>query len=156
MEKRPHNNFVETIAVKLTSWVGSTSSIIFHSIVFVAFFILGLLGVSWDMLLLVLTTLVSLEAIYLSIFIQMTVNRHTASLQEVETDIDEIREDVEEITEDVGDIQEDVEELSEDVEEITEDDRKDDARDEVHALVLEDIQRTLRKLMDDIERLKNG
>jgi uncharacterized protein YoxC len=122
----------------------------------VAFFILGLLGVSWDMLLLVLTTLVSLEAIYLSIFIQMTVNRHTASLQEVETDIDEIREDVEEITEDVGDIQEDVEELSEDVEEITEDDRKDDARDEVHALVLEDIQRTLRKLMDDIERLKNG
>jgi hypothetical protein len=40
--------------------------------------------------LLVLTTLVSLEAIYLSIFIQMAVNRTAQSIKEVEEDFEEI------------------------------------------------------------------
>lgn len=51
-----------------------------------------------------LTTIVSLEAIYLAIFIQMTVNRNTEELQEVGQDIDEIQEDIDEIQEDVDDI----------------------------------------------------
>lgn len=50
---------------------------------------------------LVLTTIVSLEAIYLAIFIQMTVNRSVESLREVEEDIEELAEDVEEIAEEL-------------------------------------------------------
>lgn len=66
-----------------------------------------------DRMLLLLTTVVSLEAIYLSIFIQMSLNFTRESLAEVEEDIDEIQEDVGEIQEDVDEIQEDVEEIEE-------------------------------------------
>lgn len=45
---------------------------------------------------LILTTAVSLEAIYLAIFIQMTVNRTSESLEEVEEDIEDLQEDIEE------------------------------------------------------------
>ena len=57
-----------------------------------------------DDVLLILTTAVSLEAIYLAIFIQMTVNRNTAALEAVEDDIEEIAEDVEEVQKDVDEI----------------------------------------------------
>lgn len=106
---------------KITRWVGSRSSLYTHTVLFIAAFAAILLGVSADRVLLVLTTIVSLEAIYLSIFIQMSVNRNTLSLAEVEDDIDEIQEDVEEITEDIEEIQEEVDEISEDIEEIQED-----------------------------------
>lgn len=107
---------------RMVAAIGSVPSLIIHSLAFVAFFLAPLLGfVSLEIMLLVLTTLVSLEAIYLAIFIQITVNRHTKSLQEVEEDIDEIQEDVEELGEDVEDIQEDIEEISEDIDEIQED-----------------------------------
>lgn len=102
--------------------IGSTKSLIVHSAVFAACFLAALAGiVEWDRMLLVLTTLVSLEAIYLSLLIQITVNRHTQSLKDVEEDIEEIQEDVEELGEDMEDIQEDLEEISEDIEEISED-----------------------------------
>ena len=77
--------------------------------------------VTFDRMLFVLTTIVSLEAIYLSIFIQMTINYTTASIHEVSEDIEEIQEDVGELQEDVEEISEDVGELQEDVEEINED-----------------------------------
>jgi peptidoglycan hydrolase CwlO-like protein len=77
-------------------------------------------GVSSITVLLFLTTIVSLEAIYLSIFIQMTVNQQAKELEEVSEDIEEIQEDVEGIQKDVDEIQEDVEEIQEDVEEIQE------------------------------------
>jgi peptidoglycan hydrolase CwlO-like protein len=75
-------------------------------------------GVHIDTVLLVLTTAVSLEAIYLAIFIQMSVNENTESLEEVEEDIDEIQHDVDEIQHDVDEIQHDVDEIQEDVDEI--------------------------------------
>ena len=98
---------------KITGAVGSTASIVIHTILFVCAFGLVLLGVSFERVLLGITTVVSLEAIYLSLFIQMTVNRHTQSLEEVGEDIDEIQEDIDEINEDVGDIAEDLEEMTE-------------------------------------------
>ncbi|OGI82820.1 hypothetical protein A3I95_02725 [Candidatus Nomurabacteria bacterium RIFCSPLOWO2_02_FULL_44_12] len=113
MEKR-FNNFSK----KLTRWIGSPQSIFVHTIFFIVIFTLRLLGVSTEDVLLILTTIVSLEAIYLSIFIQMTVNKHSEELEEVSEDIGEIQEDVEEVSEDIGEIQEDVEEIQEDVEEI--------------------------------------
>jgi len=117
-----HNHFHERppdIFEKITHWMGSPSSILLHTAVFIVVFAIGFLNLApWDMVLLVLTTIVSLEAIYLALFIQMTVNRNTMSLRAVEEDIDEIQEDFEEIQEDIEEISEDVEEIQEDVEEI--------------------------------------
>lgn len=160
---------IEKTALRVTRAVGSPPAIIAHSIFFLGCFALAFWGVvDFDRMLLVLTTIVSLEAIYLAIFIQMTINYQSQSLAEVSQDVEEIQEDVEEISEDVGEIQEDVEELQEDIEEISEDveeiseDVEDISEEDVrkaqnHALrseALASIQTDLRKLMDDIEKLK--
>lgn len=85
---------LEKISFKLTEWVGTPISLIIHTLLFAGVFALRYFGVTADYILLVLTTVVSLEAIYLSIFIQMTVNRNTESLEEVEENIEDIQEDV--------------------------------------------------------------
>ena len=111
---------IEKQAEGVTKWVGSPASIIAHTVFFgTAFLAAGLGLIPIDRMLLALTTLVSLEAIYLAIFIQMTINRQSEALAEVEQDIDEIQQDIDEIQEDVEEIGEDVEELGEDVEEIS-------------------------------------
>ncbi|PIZ99565.1 MAG: hypothetical protein COX77_01085 [Candidatus Komeilibacteria bacterium CG_4_10_14_0_2_um_filter_37_10] len=130
-----------SLSEKVTAWVGSTTSLIIHSILFALSFILIILGVETDQVLLVLTTIVSLEAIYLSIFIQMTVNRNTASLQDVEEDINEIQEDVEEV-------QKDVEEISEDVEEIQK------VKAQTPEETIEHMQKMLEKFTADLELLR--
>lgn len=85
---------LEKISIKLTKWIGTPVSLIIHTLLFAGIFALRhFFGVSTDYILLILTTAVSLEAIYLSIFIQMTVNRNTESLEEVEEDIEDIQED---------------------------------------------------------------
>lgn len=114
----PVENFFE----RLTSWIGSIPSLLAHTIAFASAFLVALFGYApWDMVLLVVTTVVSLEAIYLAIFIQMTVNRQARELHDVSEDVEEIQEEVEEISKDVEEISEDVEEISHDVEEIGED-----------------------------------
>lgn len=118
--KTPLND-LENIALAVTRAVGSVWSLIIHTIIFIASFSLVLFGVRFELVLLVLTTLLSLEAIYLSIFIQLSVNHQARALANVEKDIDEIQEDVEEIAEDVEEIAEDVEDIAEDVEEMQED-----------------------------------
>ncbi|MGC4234207.1 MAG: hypothetical protein QM594_14600 [Niabella sp.] len=113
---------LEHIADIATRWIGSTTSLVVHTLLFVIAFILPSLRiVSFDEMLLTLTTIVSLEAIYLAIFIQMSVNKNSQDIEEIQEDIEEIQEDVEEMQEDVEEIQEDVEEIQEDVEEIQED-----------------------------------
>jgi len=96
-------------------------------------FALEFFGIDFDTILLILTTAVSLEAIYLAIFIQMTVNQNTRSLQAVEQDIDEIQEDVDEF-------QTDVDEIQVDVDEIEKDDQEDEHRDLHNKQVLEKIE----------------
>ncbi len=103
----------EDFSKKITRWIGSPQSITAHTVFFIGIFVLRFFGFSSSDVLLILTTLVSLEAIYLSIFIQMTVNKHNEELVEVSEDIEEIQKDVEEIQEDVDEIQEDVEEIQE-------------------------------------------
>jgi peptidoglycan hydrolase CwlO-like protein len=99
---------------RITSWIGSTVSLVVHTIIFVASFGAAIFGfVPWDRMLLVVTTIVSLEAIYLSIFIQMTVNRQAAEIQEVSEDVEDIQESVEDLSENVEDIQDDIEEITE-------------------------------------------
>ena len=153
MEKPPK---AQRIALAVTRWIGSPQSIFIHTVLFAVSFTASMTGIiTFDRMLLVLTTIVSLEAIYLSIFIQMTINYTTASIREVGEDIEEIQEDVGELQEDVEEISEDVGELQEDVEEISEDANEDEQRDKEHQRTLSDIQRDLRTLMDDIDRLKS-
>lgn len=144
----------EDLATQLTEWVGTPVSILVHTFLFAFAFIFVWLGVALDTVLLVLTTMVSLEAIYLALFIQMTVNRNTRSLEEVEEDIEEIQEDVKEIETDVGEISEDVEELAEDVDKIHEIEQKETVADTGTRAAVEKIEKDLQRLMEDIKVLK--
>ncbi|MDR3546990.1 MAG: hypothetical protein P4M11_01710 [Candidatus Pacebacteria bacterium] len=146
----------------IITWIGSIPSLIFHSVLFTGFLILTITQPqARDSILLVWNTIVSLEAIYLAIFIQFTVNRNTRSLLEVEEDIDEIQEDVEELGEDLDEIQEDIEEMSEDideiqedVEELNEDEVEEDKHLEAHARTLDQLTADMRRILDEIETLK--
>ncbi len=110
----------ETFTNAITRWVGSTTSIILHSIFFVGMFGLVWLGVDVDTVMLVLTTAVSLEAIYLALFIQRSVNLNTVTLEEAAEDIQGIEEDIEDISEDVEGIEKDIEDIGEEVEDLSE------------------------------------
>ena len=92
-------------------------------------------------MLLILTTVVSLEAIYLAVFIQMTLNLQGQSIAEVSADVGEIQEDVEELQGDVEDIS--VEEFIEESEE------------RQQQKVLASIRDDLQRLIGDVDRLKN-
>lgn len=133
-------NELEKLSYKLTSWVGTPHSIIAHSLFFGVALALAFSGFNPDRILLILTTVVSLEAIYLSIFIQMTVNRNTESLEEVEEDIE--------------DIQEDVAGLEDDLEDIQEEDKKDEEEDKKAKTALKNIEGDIDKLLEDIQTLK--
>jgi septal ring factor EnvC (AmiA/AmiB activator) len=158
----PHSS-VEKFALTVTKGVGSPTSIIIHTLLFIGSFFAAVMGfIEWPTMLLVLTTIVSLEAIYLSIFIQMSINYTTRELEdigedveEMQEDIGEIQEDVDELQEDVEEISEDVEDISEDVEEMTEEEKEDDARKAEQKKTLADIQADLHRLMEDITKLQN-
>ncbi len=111
VKKKSKNKQLESLAIRLTEAIGTPISIIVHTALFVIAFLFYFAGVAFETILLVLTTIVSLEAIYLSLFIQLSVNKNTASLEEVEEDIEEIQEDVEGLEGEFDEIQEDVEGL---------------------------------------------
>ena len=112
---------LETASTKMTQWIGTPASLVVHTILFIGIFVLKAFGFPFDQILLILTTVVSLEAIYLAIFIQMTINRQEAKLHEVHEGLEELGEDVEEIGKDVDELSEDVEEIGKDVDELSED-----------------------------------
>jgi uncharacterized membrane protein len=132
---QPKMSPLEGFAFSVIHSIGSIPSLIVHTFLFVGIFGLQFVGFEFDQIMLILTTVVSLEAIYLSIFIQMSVNRQAKHIEEVREDVGDISEDVEEISKDIDTIQEDVKDISEDVEDISED--------------VEDIGEGLEK--DDIE-----
>ncbi len=159
---------LEKYAISATGWLGSIKSLIVHTLLFLVCFIIPLFGVPLDRVLLVLTTILSLEAIYLAIFIQMSVNKNTADIEEIQedmediaedieeisVDVDEIQKDVDEIQEDVEGIQEDVDEIQEDIEEIEEDSEEDVQIEKKEIETLNSIQSTLAQLQKEIELLK--
>ena len=146
---------IQKTALKITRGVGSPASIVLHTLIFLSCFAAAYFGyIKWDEMLLILTTIVSLEAIYLSIFIQMTINYTTEAVEEVAEDVEEIQEDIGEIQEDVDELQEDVEDISEDVEEMSEEEQAEETRKVEQKQTLATIQNDLRKLMQDIERLQ--
>ena len=85
---------LERIANGITWWIGSIPSLIAHTLFFIISFLLPLLHiVEFDKMLLILTTVVSLEAIYLAIFIQMSVNKSHEKIEDIQEDIEEINEE---------------------------------------------------------------
>ena len=152
---KPLPTKIEQLANSFTMSVGSPASIIIHTLLFISAFAFVFFGVPLDTVLLVLTTIVSLEAIYLALFIQMSVNKNTQSLAEVEEDIDEIQEDVEEIQEDVEEIEKDIDEIQEDVEENDKEFDEDDLHDVATMDTLSKIQVDMQNLMKDIQALKD-
>lgn len=133
-------------------WIGSPTSLVLHTIVFIASFAVSIAHlVAWELMLLVLTTAVSLEAIYLAIFIQMSVNRQTASLKEVEEDVGDIHQEIEELGENVEDLKEDVEDIQED---IGEDDDDDEARTSKQAVVLDALTNDVKAILNYLESMK--
>jgi hypothetical protein len=93
LRKTPSQKTEESVAERLSEhaikWIGSLNSLALHTVVFCLTFSLYFLGVSFSVILLVVTTVVSLEAIYLAIFVQMTLNRHSKQLKTIEDDEDE-------------------------------------------------------------------
>ncbi|PIP86134.1 hypothetical protein COW83_00590 [Candidatus Collierbacteria bacterium CG22_combo_CG10-13_8_21_14_all_43_12] len=131
VKNRPSN--LDTLSEKMTYHIGTSASIVIHTLLFIGIFSLRFFGQSTEDILLILTTAVSLEAIYLAIFIQMTVNRTTESLAGVEEDIDDIQEDIDDIQEDVS------EDSIEDVDMVK---------------ILKDMELRLRDLQKDISTLQ--
>jgi len=153
-KKKSNIEKIEQGALRATAWIGSTKSLIVHTIIFAVAFLLPLFGVPFDRVLLVITTLLSLEAIYLAIFIQMTVNKNTEDIEEIQEDVEEIQEDVDEIQKDVDEIQEDVDEIQEDIEEQTEEELEERSQEKKDADALQSIQTALSKLSEEIEQIK--
>ena len=145
---------IRRTAYRMTRWIGSPTSLVAHTFVFLGCFAAVWFGyVAYDHMLLVLTTIVSLEAIYLSIFIQMTVNMTTEAVEDISEDVEEIQEDIDEIQENVEEISEDVDEMAEEEEE---EDVQEEQRKQEQKNTLTQIHSDLRKLMEDINRLKNS
>ncbi len=144
---------LEKTADLATRWIGSTSSLVVHTIFFIVAFILPAIDViSFQEMLLILTTIVSLEAIYLAIFIQMSVNKNSQDIEIIQEDVGEIQEDIEDIEEDIDEIQKDVDEIQEDIEGET-------SRDiilEEETDALASIQSLLLKLQEEIAALKKN
>lgn len=150
---------LEKSAERATRWIGSTSSLIAHTLFFIISFSLPLIKViSFEEMLLILTTVVSLEAIYLAIFIQMSVNKNIKDIEIIQEDVGEIQEDIEGIEGDIDEIQKDVDEIQEDVDEIQGDldveTKMDNSDNKKEAVTLETINVLLLQLQGEIETLK--
>lgn len=152
-EEPEYNSALEAFAVKATHHIGSTTSLMLHSAFFVGIFSLQWLGFSFDKIMLLLTTVVSLEAIYLSIFIQLTINRQSRQIKEVSEDVEEIHEDVEEISKDIDIIEENVEGLNEELEK---DDVIDAAERTQDLEKINKIENVLEELLREVKTLKKS
>jgi low affinity Fe/Cu permease len=148
----------ERLSTRFTKSIGSPTSVLIHTVFFAGIFVLRFFGVSSDQIMLILTTVVSLEAIYLSIFIQMTVNQQALGFSEVKEQVKDIQEDIEEIGENIEELDEDLEEIGEDVEEISEEIEEDDKEDAVERTEtmerLHKIESTLEILLKEIKDLE--
>ena len=135
--KTENSTLLDKMADSVISWIGSTASLVFHTLLFITSFLLPLFKVvDFEEMLLVLTTIVSLEAIYLSIFIQMSVNKSNKHIEVIKEDVNEIQEDIDEIQEDIDEIQEDIDEIQEDIDEISDDEDEDEHKEKAQKVIL--------------------
>lgn len=135
--KTENSTMLDKMADSVISWIGSTSSLVFHTLLFITSFLLPLFKVvEFEEMLLVLTTIVSLEAIYLSIFIQMSVNKSNKHIEVIKEDVNEIQVDIDEIQEDIDEIQVDIDEIQEDIDEIADDEDEDEHKEKAQKVIL--------------------
>ena len=135
--KTENSTMLDKMADSVISWIGSSASLVFHTLLFITSFLLPLFKVvEFEEMLLVLTTIVSLEAIYLSIFIQMSVNKSNKHIEVIKEDVNEIQEDIDEIQEDIDEIQEDIDEIQEDIDEIADDEEEDEHKEKAQKVIL--------------------
>lgn len=80
---------------KLSSSEKFFFSLIINAVIFGGVFGLRLLGLSISTVLLILATVISLEVVYLTIFMRISVNKNARGLDKVEKYIDELRENAE-------------------------------------------------------------
>lgn len=145
---------IDSFAERATAWIGSPMSLVVHTFIFIVMLLLPVFGIQLETVLLLLTTAVSLEAIYLALFIQMSINRNTAQLVAVEEDLEEIQEDVDELSEDIEEIQEEVGEISEDVEEIQKDVEEISEDIEEMSEDVEGIEKNVKEISEDVEEIQ--
>jgi hypothetical protein len=89
---------LEKIAINATKWIGSIQSLITHTILFsIACLLCFFFNI--DKILLIVTTIVSLEAIYLSIFIQISVNSSKNYMKKIKEGVESIQDDIEDLQE---------------------------------------------------------
>lgn len=152
--KMPHREYsnLEKLAFETTHYIGSFASLVIHTIFFVGIFSLQWFGYNFDQIMLLLTTVVSLEAIYLAIFIQMTVNRQARKLAKVSEEVGDISEDVEEISKDIDEISEDVEDIEE---EMGKGDEKMIIKHQREQERIQHIESILKELLCEIRELKD-
>ena len=146
---------MEKGASNITKWIGSTTSVTLHTILFIISFTLPYMGiVTFERMLLVLTTIVSLEAIYLSIFIQMSINMNNQNIEIIQEDIEELGEDIEELGEDIEELGEDIEEIGEDIEELGED--IEEIGEDIEELNegLDEIQKDVDEIQEDVVEIQ--
>lgn len=111
--KKPRKlSAIERLARNIPRWIGTPESLVIHTLIFIGILSLSLFGFDFRTINILLTTWLSIEAIYLAIFIQMTVNRNTESIEDLQEDVEELSEDVEDIQEDIEDIEESHDEKS--------------------------------------------
>ena len=151
---------LEKIAEGVTWWIGSIPSLIAHTLFFIISFLLPILNiVEFDKMLLILTTVVSLEAIYLAIFIQMSVNKSHEKIEDIQEDIEVISEDIEDIQEDIEEINEDIEDIQEDIEEINEEEEEEGHNERAKNVILKSSvsinKNEIKALKDKIQELQN-
>ena len=131
---------IQKISLLIPLWIGSTKSLVIHTLFFIFPFSLYFFNIDFNTVMLILTTAVSLEAIYLSIFILMSGNIQIAAIKDIQENVEDIQEDVKEIQEDVEDIQENVEEIQDE---------------EEYDKILESIEKALKTLTEEVVILKN-
>ncbi len=78
---------LDKTADRITLALGSTESLVVHTFVFIVSLAFVYLGYALDSILLVVTTVVSLEAIYLAIFIQRTANKQSERMERLMREI---------------------------------------------------------------------
>jgi len=74
----------EIVTNAIIKWIGSVKSLVLHTFLFVLNFSLHWFGVSTNTIMLILTTAVSIEAIYLAILMQMSLNIQSDKLDKME------------------------------------------------------------------------
>ena len=125
--KTENSTMLDKMADSVISWIGSTSSLVFHTLLFItSFFTSAFKVVEFEEILLVLTTICFFGSHLLVDFHSNVCEQSNKHIEVIKEDVNEIQEDIDEIQEDIDEIQEDIDEIQEDIDEIADDEDEDE------------------------------